>query len=481
MEQLTEVDYAMIQMDSARTPSLISTGMIYDQSGVTRQGSLFEDVLEVFRRNLHKSHVFRRKLTGSTMGLDTPYWIEDSDFDLEFHVRQIALPKPGNWKQLCNQMARLHSHQLDMTRPLWEAYVIEGLNSVEGLPADSFAILLKIHHAAIDGVAAAEILNGIHTLNRNEKPKIVEDNWEGEEEPSQRDVWKWAFQHNLQRPKMLVSAIREFLPKAIKFKRAEAENGENDDSQGFKIIMNNEVSAHRVMDALILDLDRVKAVRHLVDGSTINDVIVSIVGGGMRKYLQAKDELPPGPLKTAVPISVRDDRNTDSRGNQVGMMLMEMGSDVDDPVQRLLIVCRSSQHSKDYANAVGTRTMMNISRGLWPVLIGAGFKLVARTARSEDGEMPIHTIVSNVPGPQMPLYLAGAELRGLFGMGPLSDGLGVFHGVMSSNGVIPITFVACRQLMPDPEFYKQCLQEAWDELEKASEEIKKNNKKTSKK
>ena len=200
MQQLTELDYTFVQMESNRTPMHITPVIFYDQSGVKRGKVRFKEILTVFERNLHKSSVFRRKLAGGAMGLDTPYWVEDKTFDLEFHVRHIALPKPGDWRQLCIQMARLHARGLDMRRPLWEAYVIEGLNNVEGLPKNSFAVMLKVHHAAIDGVSAAEIITAIHSLTPEVEPPVVEDAWEPENSPTPLTVWSRAYLNKIQRP-----------------------------------------------------------------------------------------------------------------------------------------------------------------------------------------------------------------------------------------------------------------------------------------
>ena len=223
MQQLTELDNAFVQMESSRTPMHISPVIIYDQSKLRGGKVRFKKILEVFRQNLHKSAVFRRKLAGGAMGFDTPYWIEDASFDLEFHVRHIALPKPGDWRQLCILLARLHARRLDLRRPLWEAYVIEGLNEVQGLPAKSFAIMLKVHHAAIDGVSAAEILSAIHSPTAKPEPAQAEEAWQGENPPSSLQVWSRAYWNNLKRPVKFVETIGELLPNLIRANRGAAE------------------------------------------------------------------------------------------------------------------------------------------------------------------------------------------------------------------------------------------------------------------
>ena len=464
MQQLTEIDNAFVQMESNRTPMHISPIIFYDQSKLKRGRVRFKEILKVFERNLHKSAVFRRKLAGNSLGFDTPYWIEDSDFDLEFHVRHIALPKPGDWRQLCILLARLQARGLDMRRPLWEAYVIEGLNEVEGLPRNSFAIMLKVHHAAIDGVSGAEILTAIHSLTDEAAPPKVRDDWQGESSPSRTQVWSRAYINNLKRPVKLLGTVGKLIPKAIRASRGASQEQPEDKPAAVKTRFNARVSAYRVTDALILDLAAVKAIKSAVAGATINDVIVSVVGGGLRKYLEAKGELPTSSLVCGAPINVRTERNSDSIGNQVGMMTIDMASDIEQPLARLQAVTDHAQHSKAYSSALGATAMMDISQGLWPQVVGMGMRAATLAAVNSDMSLPVHTVVSNVPGPQVPLYLAGARVTMFMGIGPVMDMMGLFHAVISGAGKITINFVSCRELLPDPGFYKECLQQAYDEL-----------------
>ena len=162
MQQLTGIDTLFLTQETERTPLHISPLLIYDPSTAPGGSVRFKDILRLFESRLHLAPIFRRKLVQVPFDLDYPYWVETEDFDLEFHVRHIALPRPGDWRQLCIQVARLHARILDRSHPLWEAYVIEGLDNIEGLPKGSFALFLKMHHAAIDGVAGAEIIGAIH-------------------------------------------------------------------------------------------------------------------------------------------------------------------------------------------------------------------------------------------------------------------------------------------------------------------------------
>jgi len=470
MQQLSEMDSNFLQQESVRTPMHISPVIVYDQSAREGGKVRFKEILTVFERNLHKSAIFRRKLVGGAMGLDTPYWVEDEGFDLEFHVRHLALPKPGDWRQFCILLARLQSRGLDMKRPLWEAYVIEGLNRVEGLPENSFAIMLKIHHAAIDGISGAEIVTAIHSLTDEIAPPRVEDNWRGERGPSAREIWTRAYIHNLQRPIKFLDTARTMVPAIMRARKLSA-NPENDRRKTLtaKTRFNARVSTARVVDALIMDLDEVKAMRKALGNVTVNDLMVAVIGGALRKYLASKGELPENSLIAGAPVNVRSERNSDSKGNQVSLMRISMATDVADPVEQLQVIHQSAQQSKVFSNAMGSSVMMNVSEVLIPQVLGWGFRAVTLAAARSARPMPCHVVISNVPGPQFPLYLAGARVHMMMGMGPLLDMMGLFHAVLSGVGLITITFISCREMMPDPQFYKTCLREAFEDLRSAAQ------------
>lgn len=468
MQQLSELDYMFVQQESNRTPMHITPVLIYEprkKGGRVR----FKEILATFERNLHKSTIFRRKLVDRTMGLDMPWWVEDPDFDLEFHVRHISLPKPGDWRQLCILLARLHARGLDMTRPLWEAYVIEGLGGVEGLPEGSFAVMLKIHHSAIDGVSGAEIIAAIHSTDAALQTETVADDWHGEREPSSLKLWSTAYGNTLRRPLRFFRTVGQLVPAVSRVREliAAESKTERDDSGGARTLFNEKVSTHRVTDALIMDLEEIKRIKSRVEGATVNDVIVSIVGGAMRKYLEEQDALPENSLRCGAPINLRAERNQDSRGNEVGMMTIDMATNVEDALERLQTVVENARASKAYSSALGANVMMDLSRSLAPSVLGMGIRAASLVTLLGNINLPIQTVISNVPGPQQPLYLAGARLHTMMGMGPLLDGMGLFHAVISGAGRITINFVSCREMMPDPNTYRQCLQEAFDQLRAA--------------
>jgi WS/DGAT/MGAT family acyltransferase len=480
MQQLSEMDSNFLQQESPSTPMHISPVIVYEQPGRKSGKVRFKDILSVFQSSLHKSAIFRRKLAGGALGLDTPYWVEDPDFNLEFHVRHIALPKPGDWRQFCILLARLQARGLDMKRPLWEAYVIEGLDAVEGLPKNSFAIMLKVHHAAIDGVSGAEIVTAIHSLTPEIAPPAIPDTWEGESDPTPWQVWSKAYMHNLKRPVKFVNTVSRLVPAILRANKQSEADDDGLKAPSIHTRFNGRVDASRVTDALVMDLADIKRIRQACEGSTINDVIIAIVGGGLRKYLKDKEELPQDSLSCSAPISMRKEHGSDSSGNQVSQMTISMATNLEDPLERLNAVHHSADQSKAYSAALGTSVLMDVSEILIPQVLGWAMRTASFAAANTAMPMPSHVVISNVPGPQQPLYLAGAKVHLLMGLGPLLHMMGLFHAVLSGAGRITINFVSCRSMLPDPEFYRECLQQSFDELMTAAAPVKKPGKKTAK-
>lgn len=464
MVQLTEVDDAMLKMDSPRTPQLISALAIYDAS-TSKTGDIdFPRIRETFARASTKSAIFRRKISDRSRGWDTPFWVEDKDFDLDFHLRHVALPEPGTWRQLCTLVGRLHANQVDRSRPLWEAYVIEGLDAIEGLPKGSFAIMLKMHHALADGVGVArliELLNGTDPNDESFARLDAFDDYEGEEEPTTREVWSKGFANSTRRKRMLMENVRKHASKLMPSK----DKGKKDkkaDPDYVPTFFNDPVSSRRSVGAYTMMLDEMKSIRQAVTGVTLNDVAVAVVSGAMRKYLIDRGQEPQSSFVSAVPVSVREDFEGDILGNEIGSMLIRMGADVEDPIERLKVVHQSAEESKQRFAEMGKRLFLDISSSISPTVIGVGIRLM--TLFINQSPYPANTIVSNVPGPREPRFMAGATLYSLHALGPLQNGLGVFHGLFSAAGRVPITFVACAEIVPDPEYYEDCLRQSWEEL-----------------
>ena len=474
MQQLSGQDAMFLYGEMDNTPMHIGPVFIYDPS--TAPGGLvrFKDVLRTFAERIHRSPVFTRRLSMVPFNLDHPFWVDGDDTDIEFHVRHIALPKPGDWRQFCIQIARLHARALDRARPLWEAYIIEGLDNVEGLPPGSFAMFLKIHHAAIDGATGVELMGALHDLEPVAPPSgRAEHRRTGATNAGNPDIemLRHVAGGLIRQPLGVLEMIGKSLPAWQRVREGKREQRFRSLGEKERTRFNARVSAHRVFGAVNFDLREVVAVKSSVEGATVNDVMLAIVSGAMRSYLQAKGELPHGSLVTGAPVNVRADAERGTGGNMVSMMSIALRTDVADPLGRLRQVHEAAVNSKAYMNAVGARLLTDWTNRLPAQVTALGFRAAAAAGLLSAGKPVFNTIVTNVPGPQVPLYFAGARLVRSFGAGPCVDGMGMFQVVTSYAGQIAISFQSCRDMMPDPGFYERCLADSFAELKQAAASV----------
>ena len=468
MKQLSGLDATFINLEMPHAPLHIGSLAIYDQSSAPGERVTFKGILSNIESRLHLAACFRQRIVQLPYGLDHPYWIEDANFDLEFHVRHIALPKPGDWRQLCIQAARLHARPLDRNKPLWEMYVIEGLDDVDGLPPGSFAIQTKIHHAAIDGVSGTEIATAIHDLSPDAVPPPPEREWIAESEPTLVELALRSTVNNIRQPWRFAQVLAEAAPPIVRSLLEKRGEDEEEPADVPRTRFNGKVSPHRVFEAQSFSLADVKQIRKSVDGATVNDVILSVCGGALRRYLTHHKELPKEPLSAFAPISVRTADEAGTAGNKVSGMVACLHSDEPDPVRRLEKVRNSTRESKQMTEAIGARSLTDVTQFMPGMLAGVAGRLVARTGLMRRMAPMANCVVSNVPGPQVPLYFTKAEMVANFGLGLPLDGMGLFHAVLSYNGAVTVSVVGCREQLPDPSFYAECLDLAFSELREAA-------------
>jgi WS/DGAT/MGAT family acyltransferase len=467
VQQLSGLDASFLYLETPTAPMHVGGLQIYDQS--TAPGGLvtFKQILGYVERRLHLARTLRERLARVPGDLDHPYWYDDPDFDIEFHVRHLALPKPGDWRQLCIQVARLMSRHVDLSRPLWEMYVIEGLDAVEGLPEGCFALVTKVHHAAVDGVSGMELTAILNQLDPDAEPEPPSEPYFGESPPASGDLLRRAMMHNLTRPMHFGRVVGRTVPAAGRV--VQGLRGNRLDSSALnqaapRTRFNRPVGPHRVFDAIRFPLADVKKARQAVPGSTVNDVVLSVVGGALRSYLQGLGELPEQTLIAMAPISVRSESQKGTAGNQVSAMFVPLRTDVEDPVERLAQVYAGTQNAKEMVNAIGARLMTDYGQFIPSALAGLAARLYTRAALADRHRPVVNTVVTNVPGPQVPLYFCGAKQVAYYGLGPVVDGMGLIHPVLSYDGMISICATADRGMMPDPAHYADCLRRSVDDL-----------------
>ena len=467
MQQLSPTDSQMLYIECPEAPNHVAPLMIYDPSTAPGGVVTHKGILETLASRLDIAPTFRRKLVRVPLDIDEPYWVDDSNFDLEYHVRHLALPKPGDWRQLCILVARLVARPLDPSRPLWEMNIIEGLDHLEGYPPGCFAILMKIHHSMVDGKAGAAIINALHDMEpipiRVQKETTP---WVPESAPSPWKLANIGMRRILFKPGHFFKVATRNLPSKVFSKKKKPKKKDKIPLRVPHTPLNGKLTAPRVFDSLNLPLDSFKAIRTLVANSTINDVALAVVGGGMHKYLSAKNQLPHDPLVASVPISVRSKETVESQtqGNELIIQNIFLHTDIADSQSRFEAITESMQDTKGYISAVGAKSLSDLSTAIPGRVAGLLAHAMSTVADMTGDHLMANTVVTNVPGAQIPLYMNGAKMLYSGGCGPLNAHIGIIHIISSYNGTMGINITACRDLLPDPEFYMQCMKESFDEL-----------------
>jgi WS/DGAT/MGAT family acyltransferase len=487
MKHLSGLDNLFLEVEHGNQLMQVAALGIYDPSTAPGGELRFKSVLDFFEYRMKQTRVFRRRLIAVPWGLDRPYWIDDVDVDVEYHVRHIALPQPGDWRQLMIQVARLHSRSLDKSKPLWEAYIIEGLDHVPGIVPGSFALYIKFHHAAVDGEAGVEIIRAIHSLSRTLDPEadggaspitIIADRDPTIVELCARAVGHRASQVldgarlvvdlgkralgagiGLVTSGKVLAAGRKIAASRLGLAEVAAEiSGSHDETLHLRphTRFEGRISAHRVVDVAGLSLADCSRIRQRVEGVTINDIFMATASGALRKYLELKGELPAASLNAMMPISTRGRYKGGDESNQVAVTALPLCTDIADPLERLVAVRRATRLGKSVSAALGK----DLPARLVEVLPAFVVEQVMRTAL-----VPlVNVTVSNVHGPDEAMYLAGAKLQMFTPVSTIIDGLGLNLTGLSYNGTLWVCFVSCRKMLPDPSVFVQCLNESFDEL-----------------
>jgi len=473
VRQLSWTDDIMLRAETPATPLQIQLLLIYDPSTAPNGRVTFKGILEELDARLHLAEVFRRRVTELPGGLHRAYWADDPNFDLEYHVRHIGLPQPGDWRQLCIQVARLHARQIDVRRPPWEITVIEGLNSIPGVPKGSFAMALKLHHCAVDGMASVQMIAALHDLAADSpRPAGPDSPWRPDPLPSTTDlVARTAINvalHPFRAGAVLASnvpnAVRGLAGLPARLVGGVASRVATGGVPSFppKTRFNQTVSSHRVFEARFHELADFKRIKASVPGSTVNDVALAYVGGTLRAYLEGHGELPDESLVAACPISLRETGDKTSQGNSLSGRLQALGTDIADPLERLAAIAEATAAGRSGSDQSTTTHLLELIGTVPTSLLGMTAK--AAGALPFSGPTIANTTVTNVPGPTEPLFFNGARLIRAAGLGPLVGGLNLIHVVASYNGTLSISATADRDALPDPARYAHCMEAAFQEL-----------------
>jgi diacylglycerol O-acyltransferase / wax synthase len=464
VQQLTGLDAAFLAMETDSVFGHVGSVIVLDPTTAPAPLTL-ERLTGLIETRLHLIPPFRRRLVGVPFGLDQPYWIEDPDFDLEYHVRELALPEPGNDKQLAYQAARLHARPLDRRRPLWELYLIHGLEGGRK------AIYTKVHHAAIDGVSGNDILAAVLDLSPDGRDVGEPPPWQCDEEPGAAQMLARSALslagHPLRAARLTYGIARSLPTLASSPARPHLPVIDRLLGRDSKVVLgsaglraprvpfNAPVGPHRRWAFCSVPLDDVKALKRAA-GSTVNDVVMALCAGALRRWLIDHDALPDGPLVAAVPVSVRTEEQQGQGGNRVSTMMAPLPTHLEDPAARLRACHVAMQAAKEQHGALPADLLADVTQFAMPALAGQAARTAARL-RLVERVSPFNLIISNVPGPPIDLFYAGCKIISYYPLSAIADGQGLNITVMSLAGGMHFGLIADRELVPDVDRMAQYL------------------------
>jgi WS/DGAT/MGAT family acyltransferase len=464
MQRLKGLDATFLYTETPSNHMHVGSVIILDPSTVPG-GFRFERVRALVDNRLPLLPPFRRRLKEVPFGFHHPVWVEDPDFDLDYHLRRAALPAPGGRAELEEFAAAVFGRPLDRSRPLWEIYVVEGLEH------GYLAFVSKMHHAAIDGVSGSELT--VNLLDVTPEPAVVpspDPPWRPDRLPTDVEMALFAMRSLSRQPVAAFRAAQRTASMALRLRQHNRRPEVNPPPAYFsapKTSLSTRITPHRRFAMTEIPLDDVKMIKNRI-GGTVNDVVLALCAGALRTWLRDRGELPDQDLVGFVPISVRTEEERGAMGNRVSAMLVRLATTVADPLERLGAIRDSTASAKQQERAISAEVLTDWTEFAAPAVAARAARLVSRLRVVDRlNNAVFNVVISNVPGPAVPLYSAGARVLGVWPMGPITDGAGLNITVMSYLGALNFGLIACRELAPDLDALADALVLAMEELRKA--------------
>lgn len=458
MKRLTGLDAGFLALETPNCPMHVAGLAVYDPSEVP--GGWTVDTLKgVIAQRLHLAPPFRQRLVEVPFGLHHPLWIEDPDFHLDHHVHHVAVPAPGTRRELAALASHLVTIQLDRRRPLWEMWVIEGLEH------GHVAVLSKIHHAAIDGASGAELTVALLDLTPEVAVHEPETEWVPDEVPTDAELLAYAASSLSRQPVAVARAAKRTVEAGLGIRRRN--RGEPTvppaPFAAPRTSWSRALTRDRALSCSTLPLAEIQAVKRAA-GTTVNDVVLAVCAGALRRWLDERAEEVDAPLVAMVPISVRTDDGKGAMGNQVSSALASLATDVDDPLERLHAISAGMRAVKEQHQLIGATTLQDWAEFAAPAVAASAARLYSRFRVAGRHRPLFNLTISNVPGPPFPLYLGGARMVANFPIGPIFDGAGLNITVMGYRDALDVGINVCPDLLDDPWALAAGMRQALDEL-----------------
>jgi diacylglycerol O-acyltransferase / wax synthase len=466
MDRLSGLDASFLYLETPEQLMHVCGLMVLDPSTMAG-GYDFDTFQERINARVSDVSAFTRKLRRVPLGLDHPIWVRDQHFDIERHVHRLALPKPGGYAELMALCGRLAGHQLDRSRPLWEMWVIEGYRSAAG--EERVVVFAKMHHATVDGVSGANLVSHLCALEPDAEPLQLEPLAPHPRDPGARELLGRAVVGTVAKPANVFKVAKPSMDLVAKtIGRARQGTAMAAPLTAPRTSFNGTITAHRSIGLTEVALADVKAVKDAT-GTTVNDVVLALAGGALRSYLEERGELPAASLVAAVPVSVRATSQRENGANKVSALFAKLSTDIEDPWERLERLAERNRHAKEHHNAIPADALQDWAEFAAPRTFGLAMRTYANLRLAERHPVAVNLVVSNVPGPPIPLYFMGGRIEALYPLGPILHGSGLNLTVMSNAGRLNIGAIACRESMPEPDRFVGHFPEELAKLQKAIE------------
>jgi diacylglycerol O-acyltransferase / wax synthase len=444
LQRLSGLDASFLYLETSTQPLHVCSVLELDTATIPG-GYSFERLRAELAVRITAIPTFRERLANSFLNLDHPVWVEDEEFDVDRHLHRIGLPAPGGRVELAEICGHLAALPLDRRHPLWEMWAIEGLDGTDARKGGRMAVMTKVHHAAVDGVTGANLMSQLCSV---EPDAPAPDPVEASGDVNPLRIALGGLGRFASRPISLATSV---LPAAVStvfdtVRRAAGGRAMANPFAAPQTPFNGTITAHRNVAFAQLDLEDIKTVKNHF-GVKVNDVVMALVSGVLRKFLLDRGELPESSLVAMVPVSVHDRSDRPGR-NQVSGMFSTLQTGIEDPAERLTAIAAANDVAKEHSSAIGATLLQDWSQFAGPAVFGVAMRVYARSRLTES--RPVHNlVVSNVPGPQIPLYFLGAEVQGMYPLGPIFHGAGLNITVMSLNGRLNVGLISCPELIPD--------------------------------